>query len=86
MSVEPMAGEAVTAAIGGVDVDVVVPAEVASVLDGTVTSALEFAVTELAVPAVVVSAPPLEPEHAASTSINDAPSTASSRRERIEPP
>jgi hypothetical protein len=87
MSVDPMAGDAVTAAIGGVEVDVVVVEdELDSVSEGTVTPALELPLTEPVVPAVVVSDPPVEPEHAVSTSIRDAPSTASSRRERIEPP
>jgi hypothetical protein len=88
MSVDPMAGDAVIAAIGGVEVDVVVVVldEFDSLSAGTVTSAVELPLTELVVPAVVVSDPPVELEHAVSTSISDAPSPASSRRERIEPP
>jgi len=83
-----MAGDPVTAAIGGVEVEVVVVVldEVESVPSGTVTFPVELLLTELVVPALVASEPPVDPEQAVSTSITDAPSTASSRRERIKPP
>ena len=80
MSVEPIAGEAVTAATGGVDVDVVVVVDdVESSDEATDALSVELPSIEL-VPAELVSEPLVEPEHPASTSMSDTLSTASSRR------